>query len=203
MDAREATLHAMIRLATSRDAEAIAAIYRPIVAATAISFETVPTARRRWSAASPRCSRSPPGSCTRTGRGRGICVWIPPSRARRLPVVGGRKRLRREGSRRPGSARSLWCPLPAPAIAGLLRGACGHHLAERGRASRCTNPSASVPSASIAGSATSSEPGTTSAGGSRRCGNGARNPSRRVLCGRRSAIRPGHRRWRANPSETS
>jgi phosphinothricin acetyltransferase len=42
MDAHEATLPAMIRLATSRDAEAIAAIYRPIVAATAISFETVP-----------------------------------------------------------------------------------------------------------------------------------------------------------------
>jgi L-amino acid N-acyltransferase YncA len=32
----------MIRLATAADAEAIAAIYRPIVAGTAISFETVP-----------------------------------------------------------------------------------------------------------------------------------------------------------------
>ena len=39
---REATVASMIRLATSADAEAIAAIYRPIVAATAISFETVP-----------------------------------------------------------------------------------------------------------------------------------------------------------------
>src|SRR5438874_7281345 len=38
---RAATVPSMIRLATSADAEAIAAIYRPIVAATAISFETV------------------------------------------------------------------------------------------------------------------------------------------------------------------
>src|SRR3954469_8409618 len=37
-----ATVHRMIRPATSADAEAIAAIYRPIVATTAISFETVP-----------------------------------------------------------------------------------------------------------------------------------------------------------------
>src|SRR4051812_33599939 len=37
-------LRAMIRLATRKDAEAIAAIYHPIVAVTAISFETVPPA---------------------------------------------------------------------------------------------------------------------------------------------------------------
>src|SRR5438477_567546 len=39
---REATVRSMIRLATRADAQAIAAIYRPIVAATAISFETLP-----------------------------------------------------------------------------------------------------------------------------------------------------------------
>jgi len=42
MDGPGDTLSPMIRLATSADAEAIAAIYRPIVDATAISFETVP-----------------------------------------------------------------------------------------------------------------------------------------------------------------
>ena len=44
MDAVSGTVPSMIRLATSADAEAIAAIYRPIVDATAISFETVPPA---------------------------------------------------------------------------------------------------------------------------------------------------------------
>src|SRR5947209_13344406 len=39
---REATVCCMIRLATRADAEAIAAIYRPIVVDTAISFETLP-----------------------------------------------------------------------------------------------------------------------------------------------------------------
>src|SRR5438045_9718637 len=39
---REATVRSMIRLATRADAQAIAAIYRPIVAATAISFEMPP-----------------------------------------------------------------------------------------------------------------------------------------------------------------
>src|SRR4051812_1519259 len=157
----------MIRPASAADAEAIAAIYRPIVLDTAISFETVPP--------------GPAEMERRIAATLEIAPWLVYEEQGKLGgyAYGSRHRERAayqwsadvsvyvdEAFRRRGIGSALYKALfPLLRLQGFFAG-----------------------------------PGTTSAGGSFRCGiafRSRRHPARRA---RRSGIRRGRRRWRPRGS---
>ncbi len=162
-----------IRIARTDDADAIRAIYAPIVAATVISFEldvpTVDEMRRRIDDDARTLSVARQRG--RRRRGGRLRLREPPSRARGLSMVGRRDRVRarRTGAAGASARRSTVGSATSSPRSAIARRSRRSRCRTR-RASRCTSRSASRPSACTATSATSSVRGATSDGGSGGCG---------------------------------
>jgi hypothetical protein len=159
-----------IRLATLADAEAVAAIYAPIVLNTAISFETEPPTAEQM-----RRDREVAGAaCWLVERRRAGAVdgYVYASafrdRAAYRWSVETTAMFARTADRASASACTpAFLPSCAPRLPPGLR---RHRAAERGERGLARGRSDSAPWAAIGTSASSWAPGTTSAGGSSSCG---------------------------------